>query len=199
MTDERDRNGLEPGPGQWRKIAFEMGPLLVFFAANYIYGIIPATGILVVATLISVAASYYLDKRVPVMALIAAALLGLFGGLTVLFEDDTFIKIKPTVVSGLFGAFLLGGYMLGKSPLKMMMGLMLDLKEEGWRKLTLRWGLFFFVLAGLNEVVWRTVSTDTWVSFKVFGLLPITMIFAMSQMPLMQKYASRSEGEDASG
>lgn len=199
MNDEHNHNGLEPGPGQWRKIAFEMGPLLVFFAANYIYGIIPATGILIVATLISVAASYYLDKRVPVMALIAAALLGLFGGLTVLFEDDTFIKIKPTVVSALFGAFLLGGYMLGKSPLKMMMGLMLDLKEEGWRKLTLRWGLFFFFLAGLNEVVWRTVSTDTWVSFKVFGLLPITMVFAMSQMPLMQKYASGSEGEDASG
>ena len=188
MTENRNQE-IEVEPGQWRKLAFEMGPLLIFFAANFIWGIIPATGILIVATLISVVASYILEKRIPMMALVAAAFLGLFGGLTVLFEDEAFIKIKPTVVSALFGAFLLVGYALGKSPLKMMMGLMLELKEEGWRKLTLRWGLFFFFLAGLNEVVWRTVSTDAWVSFKVFGLLPVTMVFAASQMPLMQKYA----------
>ncbi len=193
MTQDSEQDGPQLQPGQARKLAFEMGPLLIFFISNYIWGIIPATGILVVATLISVAASYILDKRIPMMALIAAGFLGFFGGLTVLFEDDTFIKIKPTVVSGLFGAFLIGGYMLGKAPLKLMMGLMLDLKEEGWRKLTLRWGFFFFFLAGLNEVVWRMVSTDTWVSFKVFGLLPITMVFAASQMPLMQKYAVGSE------
>lgn len=193
MSEKTEQDGPQMEPGQGRKLAFEMGPLLIFFVSNYIWGIIPATGILVVTTLISVVASYVLDKRIPMMALIAAGFLGLFGGLTILFEDETFIKIKPTVVSGLFGAFLLGGYLLGKAPLKMMMGLMLDLKEEGWRKLTFRWGLFFFFLAGLNEVVWRLVSTDTWVSFKVFGLLPITMVFAASQMPLMQKYAVGSE------
>ena len=99
------------------------------------------------------------------------------------------------MVSGLFGIFLLGGYLAGRSPLKLMMSLMLDLEEEGWRKLTFRWGLFFLFLAGLNEVVWRTVSTDAWVSFKVFGLMPITMLFAASQMPLMQKYAVEKDDE----
>lgn len=195
MSDQSKDTANEPQGNQWRKLAFEMGPLIIFFATNFIWGLIPATAVLVVATLISVAASYVIDRHIPMMALVATAFLALFGGLTVLFEDEFFIKIKPTVVSGLFGAFLLGGYLIGKSPLKLMMSLMLDLEEEGWRKLTFRWGLFFLFLAGLNEVVWRTVSTDAWVSFKVFGLMPITMVFAASQMPLMQKYAADKDEE----
>lgn len=193
MTDETKQNTEAGQPNPLRKIAIEMGPLLVFFIANYIYGIIWATGALVAATVVSVIVAYILERRIPVMPLIAALFVGTFGGLTVLFEDETFIKIKPTVVSALFGGFLLIGYVLGKSPLKLMMGAMLDLKEEGWRKLTFRWALFFFFLAGLNEVVWRMVSTDTWVSFKVFGLLPLTLVFAITQTPLMHKYAVEPE------
>ncbi len=189
MSENTEQTKAKDTANPLRKLAIDMGPLLVFFVANYVYGIIWATGALVVATLVAVVVAYVLERRIPVMPLVAAGFVGAFGGLTVFFEDETFIKIKPTVVSALFGAFLLVGYALGRSPLKMMMGVMLEMKEEGWRKLTLRWGLFFFFLAGLNEVVWRTVSTDTWVSFKVFGLLPLTMVFAIAQTRLMQKYS----------
>jgi len=193
MSENTEQAQTKDAANPLRKLAIDMGPLLVFFVANYVYGIIWATGALVVATLVAVVVAYVLERRIPVMPLVAAGFVGAFGGLTVFFEDETFIKIKPTVVSALFGAFLLVGYALGKSPLKMMMGVMLEMKEEGWRKLTMRWGLFFFFLAGLNEVVWRMVSTDTWVSFKVFGLLPLTMVFAISQTRLMQKYAVEPE------
>ncbi len=190
--DSSTQKNKNPAP-QWRRFAIEMGPLVIFFITNYIAGIIPATGALVAATAVAVVISYVLERRIPMMALIAAIFVGTFGGLTVYFEDETFIKIKPTVASGLIGLFLLVGYLMGKAPLKMMMGVMLDLREEGWRKLTFRWALFFFFLAGLNEVVWRMVSTDTWVSFKVFGLMPLTMVFALSQTPLMQKYTIEPE------
>lgn len=193
MSENTEQAQTKDAANPLRKLAIDMGPLLVFFVANYVYGIIWATGALVVATLVAVVVAYILERRIPVMPLVAAGFVGAFGGLTVFFEDETFIKIKPTVVSALFGAFLLVGYALGKSPLKMMMGVMLEMKEEGWRKLTLRWGLFFFFLAGLNEVVWRMVSTDTWVSFKVFGLLPLTMVFAIAQTRLMQRYAVEPE------
>lgn len=187
-----DQKNGKPAP-QWRRLAIEMGPLVIFFITNYTVGIIPATGALVAATAVAIVISYVLERRIPVMALVAAIFVGAFGGLTVYFEDETFIKIKPTVASGLIGLFLLVGYLMGKAPLKMMMGVMLDLREEGWRKLTFRWAFFFFFMAGLNEVVWRMVSTDTWVSFKVFGLMPLTMVFALSQTPLMQKYAIEPE------
>ena len=194
MTDniEETKSGEA---AQGRKLLLEMGPLLVLFVVNLIYGIMPATAAFIVATVIALIVSYAIDRYIPKMPLIAAAFVGIFGGLTLWFNDDTFIKIKPTVVSILFGAALLIGYVLKKSPLKMMLGTVLELTAEGWRILTLRWALFFFFLAGLNEVVWRSFSTDAWVSFKVFGILPITMVFAVVMTVSMQKYDA-SEPED---
>lgn len=194
MTDNiEDAKSGEAAQG--RKLLLEMGPLLVLFVVNLIYGIMPATAAFIVATVIALVVSYAIDRYIPKMPLIAAAFVGIFGGLTLWFNDDTFIKIKPTVVSILFGGALLIGYALRKSPLKMMLGTVLELTAEGWRILTLRWALFFFFLAGLNEVVWRSFSTDTWVSFKVFGILPITMAFAVVMTVSMQKYDA-SEPED---
>ncbi len=197
MTDniEETKSGEA---AQGRKLLLEMGPLLVLFVVNLIYGIMPATAAFIVATVIALIVSYAIDRYIPKMPLIAAAFVGIFGGLTLWFNDDTFIKIKPTVVSILFGAALLIGYVLKKSPLKMMLGTVLELTAEGWRILTLRWALFFFFLAVLNEVVWRSFSTDAWVSFKVFGILPITMVFAVVMTVSMQKYdASEPEDETA--
>ena len=194
MTDNiEDAKSGEAAQG--RKLLLEMGPLLVLFVVNLIYGIMPATAAFVGATVIALCVSYAIDRYIPKMPLIAAAFVGIFGGLTLWFNDDTFIKIKPTVVSILFGGALLVGYVLRKSPLKMMLGTVLELTAEGWRILTFRWALFFFFLAGLNEVVWRSFSTDTWVSFKVFGILPITMVFAVVMTVTMQKYDA-SEPEE---
>ena len=194
MTDNTEE--AKPGEtAQMRKMLLEMGPLLILFVVNLIYGIMPATGAFMVATVLALGVSYAIDRYIPKMPLIAAAFVGIFGGLTLWFNDDTFIKIKPTVVSILFGGALLVGYVLKKSPLKMMLGTVLELTAEGWRILTFRWALFFFFLAGLNEVVWRSFSTDTWVSFKVFGILPLTMVFAVVMTLTMQKYDA-SEPED---
>jgi intracellular septation protein len=112
-----------------------------------------------------------------------------FGGLTLAFQDETFIKLKPTIIYVLFGALLLGGLALGKSLLELVFDQVFDLDAEGWRKLTLRWGAFFLALAALNEIVWRTQSTDTWVAFKTFGALPLTLVFAGLQYPLLQRHA----------
>jgi len=130
----------------------------------------------------------------PVVALVFVLA---FGALTIWLHDDTFIKIKVTLINALFGAILLVGLALGRLWLKLIMGEALEMDDEGWRKLTLRWGLFFLFLAGLNEVVWRSVSTDAWVNFKVFGLLPITFVFAFAQAPLMQKHMIQDRKDEA--
>ncbi|MGI9416152.1 MAG: septation protein A [Hyphomicrobiales bacterium] len=199
MTDEAEETKPSEA-AQLRKLVLEAGPLLVLFVVNLIYGIIPATAAFMVATLVALVVSYAIDRYIPKMPLIAAGFVAVFGGLTLWFNDDTFIKIKPTVVSVLFGGVLLGGYVVRSSPLKLMLGTVLELTEQGWRTLTLRWALFFFFLAVVNELVWRNFSTDAWVSFKVFGILPLTMVFAIVQTVAMQKYdpgASGNEGPDS--
>jgi len=132
--------------------------------------------------------SYSLTRRLPVMALVSAAVVVVFGGLTLALQDETFIKLKPTIIYLLFAAALLGGLVLRKPLLALVFDQMFNLTEEGWRKLTLRWAIFFLVLAVLNELVWRTQTTDVWVSFKVFAILPLTFAFAMLQYPLLKKY-----------
>jgi intracellular septation protein len=124
------------------------------------------------------------------MAMVTAVIVVVFGGLTLVLHDDTFIKMKPTIVYLLFAGLLLGGLAFNKPLLAMVFDSVFDLNEEGWRKLTLRWAIFFLALAVLNEIVWRTQSTDFWVSFKAFGVLPLTFIFAALQYPLLQKYAT---------
>jgi intracellular septation protein len=170
------------------KFLVEAGPLVAFFIGNWKGGIYWGTGIFMATTAVALAVSWTLTRKLAMVPLIGAIFVALFGALTLWLHDDTFIKVKVTLVNALFGAILLGGLFFGQTFLKFVMGEAIKLTEEGWRKLTMRWGLFFFALAVLNEIVWRTQTTDTWVNFKVFGLLPLTLLFAISQAPLMTKH-----------
>jgi intracellular septation protein len=190
----------EPQPakrqlGHGLKLALDLGPLVLFFFANSRYGIFAATAVFMVAILIALAISYALTRHLPVMPMVSAAVVVVFGGLTLILQDELFIKLKPTIIYLLFAGTLLGGLALRKPLLGMVFDSVFHLTEEGWRKLTLRWALFFLLLAVLNEIVWRTQSTDFWVSFKVFGVLPLTLVFALLQYPLLQKYASGPKDE----
>jgi intracellular septation protein len=179
------------------KLALDLGPLVLFFIANGRFGIFGATGVFMVATVAALATGYVLTRHLPVMPLVTAIVVLIFGGLTLYLQDETFIKIKPTIIYVLFGAVLLGGQIMGKPLLAMVFDQMFHLNPEGWRKLTIRWAIFFFALAVLNEIVWRTQTTDTWVAFKVFGFMPLTFIFAAAQYPLLQKYAVKESASDA--
>lgn len=170
------------------KLLIELGPLLIFFGVNAAYGIFAGTGAFMVATVISLALAWWLYHKVPVMPLVSAVIVLAFGGLTLYLQDETFIKLKPTIVYTMFAVLLLGGLAAQKPVLALLFGPVFNLTDEGWRKLTLRWAVFFIAMAILNEFVWRNFSTDTWVSFKAFGFLPITFLFAMAQVPLMQRY-----------
>lgn len=175
------------------KLAIDLGPLLIFFAANAWYGIFPATAAFMVAIIAALAASRFLLGKISPMPLITAVLVMVFGGLTLFLQDETFIKIKPTILYVLFAALLFGGMAVNRLFLQMVMGDAIDLTREGWRKMTVRWAIFFLVLAVLNEAVWRTMTTDFWVSFKVFGLLPLTFVFAALQIGLLQKHSKSAD------
>ncbi len=170
------------------KLLIEAGPLVVFFVANARQGLIWATGAFMVAIAASVAASYVLQRRLPTLPLVTAVFVMVFGGLTLYLQDATFIKLKPTIVNALFAAILFAGLAFRKSYLKSVIGEMIPMTDEGWRKLTFRWAFYFVLLAGLNEVVWRNFSDDAWVNFKVFGLMPLTLLFSVSQLPLMTRH-----------
>jgi intracellular septation protein len=171
------------------KLVLDIGPLVLFFATNSKFGIFAATGAFMVAALLALVVGYLMTRRIEVMTLVTAVIVMVFGGLTLVLHDETFIKLKPTIIYCLFGGTLSVGLMFGKSLLGVLFDQMFHLTEEGWRKLTLRWSLFFFVLAVLNEIVWRNFSTDFWVSFKLFGALPLTFLFGALQMPLISKYS----------
>jgi intracellular septation protein len=172
----------------WARILVEWGPLIAFFIANAKAGIFVATGVFMAATTIALAVSWTLTRKLAMVPLIGAVFVAVFGGLTLWLQNDTFIKVKVTLVNALFGTILLSGLYFGKPFLKLVLGDALKMDDAGWRILTLRWGLFFFVVAGLNEIIWRTVGTDLWVNFKVFGILPLTLLFALSQVPLMNRH-----------
>lgn len=180
-------------PNPLLKLAIEVGPLVAFFIANSRWGIITGTGVFMVATVVSLGASLSLFRRIPILPLATAVFVLFFGGLTIILDDDFFIKIKPTVVNTLFGILLLGGVALNRQVMKPLLGTMLALTDEGWRKLSVRWAVFFFLLAILNEIVWRNVSTDMWVNFKVFGIMPLTILFSFSQVPLLTRYRLEEE------
>ena len=203
---------LERSPGDPRKkeinpllkLALELGPLMVFFFANArgewlaerfpalaAFGgpIFIATGLFMIATAIALAASWMLTRTLPIMPLVSGVVVFVIGGLTPWLQDDVFIKMKPTIINTLFGGVLLGGLWFGKSLLGYVFDSAFSLDAEGWRKLTLRWGLFFLFLAIVNEIVWRSFSTDAWVAFKVWGIMPITLLFTFSQMPLIMRHS----------
>jgi intracellular septation protein len=186
------------------KLALELGPLLVFFFANArgawlaerfpalaVFGgpIFVATGLFMIATAVALAVSWLLIRTLPIMPLVSGVVVFVFGALTLWLQDDVFIKMKPTIVNTLFGGVLLGGLYFGRSLLGYVFDSAFHLDAEGWRKLTFRWGLFFLFLAVVNEVVWRSFSTDTWVAFKVWGIMPITLAFTFTQMPLIMRHS----------
>jgi intracellular septation protein len=173
---------------QLLKLLVEIGPLVVFFTVNARAGIFWGTGVFMAATVVSLAASRALFGRVPVMPLVTSIFVMVFGGLTLWFADDHFIKLKPTIVNGLFAVILFGGLFANRLFLKTVFGDVMKLTEAGWRMLTIRWAWFFVCLAVLNEFVWRTFSTDFWVSFKVFGIMPLTMVFALAQVGLLKRH-----------
>ncbi|MGV3549105.1 septation protein A [Rhizobium sp.] len=192
------------------KLVLELGPLLVFFFANS-YGerlakafpvlaelggpIFIATGLFMAATVISLIASKILVGKLPLMPLVSGVVVLGFGALSIWLQNDTFIKMKPTIINTMFGVVLLGGMLFGKSLLGYVFNSAFQLDDEGWNKLTLRWGLFFLVLAVVNEVVWRNFSTDFWVAFKVWGTMPITILFTLTQMPLIMKHSIENQAE----
>ncbi|MDX2257784.1 MAG: septation protein A [Hyphomicrobiaceae bacterium] len=170
------------------KLLLEMGPLAVFFLTNTQAGIFWGTGLFMVATIAALVASRMLYGRIPVMPLVSGVFIVVFGALTLILQDDLFIKLKPTIVNLLFAGILASGLYFGQSLLKYVFGEVFKLTDEGWRILTGRWIAFFIVLAILNEVVWRSFSTDFWVAFKVFGIFPLTLTFAMAQLGLIKRY-----------
>lgn len=196
----------EAAKNPWFKLALELGPLAVFFLMNskaYVIFDVPkdqnifyATGTFMVATLISLAVSYALLRKIPTMPLVTGVFVVVFGGLTLWLHNDEFIKLKPTLTNILFAGVLLGGYALGKPVLKFLFDSAFNLTDEGWMVLTRRWGLFFIFLAIVNEIVWRNFSTDFWVSFKLFGIMPITFVFGAMQMPVLTKYAPPEKAEE---
>lgn len=171
------------------KTTLELGPLLVFFLVYRYYGdILIATGFLVYTTFLSLCTTYLLERKIAVTPLVSGSMMVIFGALTLASSDDYFIKIKPTAVNMMFALMLLGGVVAGKSLLKYVLENAFHLTDQGWRQLSVRWGLFFMFLAALNEVIWRNFSTDFWVSFKVFGMFGLTIVFTLAQLPLIKKH-----------
>ena len=173
------------------KFITDFGPLLIFFFFYYdsnkdLKVAIPP---FIIATIISLVVVWYLEKKIPMVPLLGGVLITFFGGLTIYFDNPVFIYIKPTIINLLFGlALLFGKYFTDEPILKKMLGKSISLTDEGWSILNKRWMIFFFVIAILNELVWRTQSEEFWVNFKVWGLLPITFIFTAFQVSIITKY-----------
>lgn len=170
------------------KLALEFGPLALFFIASARTNLYIATGVLMAGVVVTLVVSYVLTRRIPIMPLVTAVAVLVFGALTLYFANPVFIKIKPTIVNVIFGTALLGGLAFDKPLLPVVLDVALHLDRSGWVKLTFRWGVFFFFLAALNEVVWRTQTDVFWAGFKVFGTMPITIMFALSQVPLILRH-----------
>ena len=183
---------------QVRRLALDLGPLLIFFAAFKYLGIFGATAAFIIAVLVALGLGYLIERRLSPMPLFTAVLVVVFGGLTLYLKNDIFIKMKPTVLYGFFGAVLLGGLAFNRLFIKYVFAQAFELDEKGWKKLTVRWGLFFLCLAVINESVWRATSTATWVSFKVWVIIPLIFLFALAQTPLVIKHQTQdANGKDA--
>jgi intracellular septation protein len=175
------------------KLALDFGPLILFFIVNGRAGIFWATGIFMAAVIVAILVSYALIKRFPVMTVVTALIVVVFGTLTIVLQNDIFVKMKTTIIYLMFAVVLIAGLILRKPFLEIAFDSVFHLTDEGWRKLTVRWIGFFIVMAIINEAVWRTQTTDFWVAFKTFGFVPITFVFALAQFPLLQKYAVKTD------
>mgnify|MGYP001179862793 FL=1 len=170
------------------KILVDIGPLAVFFIFYTRSDLQSAILPFMIATVIAVLFSYLAEKRIPVMPTVGAAIILLFGGMTIYFDNEIFFKMKPTIINLIFALILYGGIYFDKLLLKFLLGGTIKLENKGWSILTKRWASFFIALAILNEIIWRTQSTDIWVNFKVFGILPLTFLFTLFQFPILKKY-----------
>lgn len=210
--------GQRVAPSPALKLTLELGPLLLFFFANARpklfaplvslflpahllvgenAGLFTATAVLIPAVVIALIVSYLRTKRLPVMPLVTAVLVVIFGALTLYFQNPSFIKMKPTILYVAFGTALFGGLLFDRPLLPIVLDNAVLLTERGWRILTWRWALFFFALAGANEIIWRTQSTDTWVFFKFPGTVVIIFLFTMAQVPLMLRHELKEEAAEA--
>ena len=179
---------LLPKMNQFLKLLFELGPLVIFFVVNGKYGIFPGTAAFMVAAAIAIPAMWIIGRQIPIMPIVSGIFLLAFGGLTLYLQDETFIKIKPTLVNILFAIILWSGLLFRTSLLRHLFGSVLKLSDIGWRSLTIRWSFFFVILALLNEAVWRTQTTELWIQFKLFGVLPLTILFSAAQLPLINRH-----------
>jgi intracellular septation protein len=170
------------------KMALDLGPLLIFFAANTVAGIFTATAVFMIAISASLALGYAIERKVSPMALVTCGMVLIFGGLTLWLSNENFLKIKPTILYAMFTAVLIGGLQFNRLFIKYLLEQSFRLPEHAWRALTWRWSVFFLALAILNEFVWRNTSTDTWVAFKVWGVFPMTLLFALSQTPFIARH-----------
>lgn len=178
----------------------EVGPLIVFFLmtnlCDKVMGycadpenkIFVGTTAFVIATALALPTLWLLERRIPMMPLIGGFFVLIFGGLTLYLHDEIYIKVKPTIVNTLFACTLATGLLFGRNFLKILLDYALHLDHDGWRKLTWRWTGFFFLLAGINEIVWRSASTEFWAAFKLFGIMPLTIAFTMLQIPLIKRH-----------
>ncbi|MGH1378663.1 MAG: septation protein A [Alphaproteobacteria bacterium] len=194
MTETNDK--IEASEPNWLKPVVDYVPLIAFFGSyKYSDDIILATKVIIGVTALAIILSLLVARRVPVMPLVTAIVIGVFGGLTVYFQDDTFIKMKPTIIQCAFAIILGAGLLLKRVWLKPIFGGAIDMTENAWRTLTWRFVMFFFASAALNEIVWRTQSTDFWVSFKVFGLMGISIVFVLSQMPFISRHTIHEDND----
>lgn len=193
MTEPNSVQDDPPPAKQLGKLGLEIGPLVVFFLVNSLAGIFWGTGAFMAATLLALTASRLLFGRIPLMPLVSGIFVLIFGSLTLLLNDSLFIKMKPTIVNALFAAILLGGLAFQRPLLKYLMGDVFRLTRQGWVLLTYRWALFFASLAVLNEFVWRNFSESFWISFKIWGIIPLTMVFAVAQVGVLKRYEERPE------
>jgi intracellular septation protein len=185
----------------WLRPLVDYGPLAAFFLVYWARDLISATVALMAATAVVLVLALAVERRVPRMPLVTAAVVGVFGALTLWLNDETFIKMKPTIVQLIFAAVLFGGLLVKRPLLKSLLGTAWPLDDPGWHKLTLRFAVFFLVMAALNEAVWRTQSTDFWVTFKVFGIMALTFVFVISQVYFMRAHmlAPDDEKDPAAG
>jgi intracellular septation protein len=192
----------EPKPTRtappWLKPTVDYGPLMVFLAFYFAPDLLTATAALIAVTVLALVLAFWIERRVAWMPLVTATVVGIFGGLTLWSGDEIFIKMKPTIAQLLFAAVLLGSLAIGRPVLKPLLGAAWPMDDLGVRRLSQRFAVFFLVMAALNEAVWRTQSTDVWVLFKVFGLLGLTLLFSVSQVPLMTRHRLPEAADDSS-
>jgi len=190
------RAGTDAGSGErspaerpGRKMLLDLGPLVVFFAVNYMTGdFMLAVKVLVGTTIVALAVGWVLERRVSMMALVGCIAVAFFGGLSVWFDNDLFIKIKPTVLTCLLAAVIAGGRLIGRNPLGAIMGSQIRMSDAGWRAISWVWVAMFLTTALANEIAWRTMSTDDWVTFKVFGITGISLLFTVISVPIMTRH-----------